>query len=154
MPNSEFATPPEIPEPKLTHDSVWRKGLALVGLRSLSQLQGARKTIGIRDKMASIRLAQLASGGQTSSASNPGAAVGDDMGDSLQAGDNQNYTYNYHGAGVGKMASTALIAAVLGACAAGPIAGLIATWFADDATPAAEFEDTDTDTLYDLDFVE
>ena len=151
MPNLEST--PDIPEPKLTHDSVWRKGLGLIGLRSLSQLQGARKTISIRDRLADIRLAQFASGGQTSS--NPGAAVGDDMGDSLQAGDNQNYTYNYHGAGAGKMISTVLVAAVLGACAAGPIAGLIATWFSGgESPPAVEFEDTDTDTQYDLDFVE
>ena len=153
MESSATAPPDQIPEPKLSRDSVLRKGIGMIGLRDLTALQGARGTRRIRDSLASIHLAKLAAHGGVPTAA-AAAGGGDDMGDSLQAGDNQNYTYHYHGAGLGKVAGAALLSAVLGGGAALGVGSYVLGWFdKQQDKPAAEFEDTDTDTQYDLDFV-
>ena len=155
MESLDTAPPDQIPEPKLSRDSVLRKGIGMIGLRDLSALQGARGTRRIRDSLASIHLAKLAKHGGVKTAAAAATVGGDDMGDSLQAGDNQNYTYHYHGSGLGKVAGTALLSAVLGGGAALGVGSYLLGWFdKQQDKPAAEFKDTDTDTQYDLDFVE
>ena len=129
---------------ELSHGEVWRKGLGMYGMKDLLGIWGVKKTIGIRNALVDMKLKSL--GHDPSSDS---SIVGSDagMGDKLQVGDNQ--TFNYHGAGFGKLASAMTLAGILGAGAL-----WLFDHFTDDhgqTPPAVETPanpDTDTDTAY------